>query len=272
MDSGVNVSNNLVGRLDLKFCRKNKRTILSKAIQKSPLKVSHVLYLDKKEEATMYFMETSGGMVAGDENYIKIVLDKDVCVNIIQQSATKIYPSVANKWCKQKIKISLSPGAVLKWFPESIIPFKDSLFRGETEIELSKDSSLFWGEIIAPGRLRRNEIFQFRKFENEFSIKQDGRLIAVDNYQLIPDEMDFSSILIMGGYNYYGTCWYISPEVTEISLSKLKDKLLTNSRKIKTGINRLGKNIMLVRIMSDDVMTLKKQFRLLHKQLYEPVK
>ena len=55
--------------------------------QQPPLKASRELYEGKDPTATVYIMESSGGMVAGDRNDITVKLAPDSSARLVQQSA-----------------------------------------------------------------------------------------------------------------------------------------------------------------------------------------
>ena len=127
--------------------------------QQPPLKASRELYEGDDPTATVYVMESSGGMVAGDRNDITIRLLSGSKARIIQQSALKVYRSHTGETCVQSIDVELAEEARLEWMPEVIIPFTDSKFQMETTIHLTKGATLLWGEILAPGREMRGEVF-----------------------------------------------------------------------------------------------------------------
>ena len=67
--------------------------------QQPPLKASRELYEGQDPTATVYIMESSGGMVAGDRNDITVKLAPDSRARLVQQSALKIYPSHTGEAC-----------------------------------------------------------------------------------------------------------------------------------------------------------------------------
>ena len=106
--------------------------------QQPPLKASRELYEGDDPTATVYVMESSGGMVAGDRNDISIRLLPGSRARIIQQSALKVYRSHTGETCVQSIDVELAEESRLEWMPEVIIPFADSKFQMETTIRLGK--------------------------------------------------------------------------------------------------------------------------------------
>src|SRR3954447_10847011 len=147
------------GKLDLAFELRRGYTRMPHVFQQPPLKASRELYVGKDPKATVYIMESSGGMVAGDRNDITVKLATDSSVRLIQQSALKIYPSYTGDTCVQNINVELEERARLEWMPEVIIPFVDAKYRGDTTLRIARDATILWGEVVAPGREKRGEIF-----------------------------------------------------------------------------------------------------------------
>lgn len=258
--------NNLKGKLYLDFQIRRGRTGLNRCIQKPPLKASNMLYFDSSNFATIYLMETSGGILAGDENEITLNLGENTKVNLIQQSATKIYPSENGKESVQNHRIRIGSNASLNYKPEAVIPYENSKYNSTTEIEMTKDSSLFWGEIIAPGRVRKGETFQYKSFNNVFTIKRDKKLIVYDKIKLIPSKINLHSPLIFNYYLYLASCYYISEEIKkkDINLKEIVDNnLITVPDEIETGITMLDQGVFLVRMLANDLCLLKKQLKII---------
>jgi urease accessory protein len=257
----------LRGKLELGFIKRGNKTVLRRCFQRPPLKASNLLYSNNQGQATIYIMDVSGGMLAGDKNELLIDLAAGTGVNVLQQSATKIYPSENGKWSQQELRIKIGPGAILNWLPESIIPYKDSLYRGNIDVEMHPDSSLFWGEIIAPGRFRRNEVFEYRELINKFTVRQNKRLLVYDNYQFRPAVMDMASMLVYDNFFYSGSCYYISEKVKSIKLSEKGTMLFTDTGVIRGGITKLADNVLLGRWLANDVLLLKKQIKTLQESI-----
>ena len=67
-----------------------------------------------------------------------------------------------------KIDVELGERSRLEWMPEVIIPFVDAKFQVDTTLRVARDATVLWGEIIAPGREKRGEIFDYQSFHVEF--------------------------------------------------------------------------------------------------------
>ncbi len=230
----------------LKFQKKNGRTRLTDCYQQSPLKASRELYIsNNNEKATVYLMESSGGLVAGDCNEYEVHLSNQANVSLVQQSALKVYPSINEQRSTQRVFIQLDQDTRLEWLPETIIPFKDAQFYGNTQIRMKKGSTLLWGEIISPGREKGNECFRYKDFRTSFQIWVEEECLAYDTLTLSPASMPLQQIGLLGESLYIGSLWFVSPAVHSISMKDIHDELKI-SENINAGITTLdGKGIHL---------------------------
>ncbi|WP_059103659.1 urease accessory protein UreD [Shouchella shacheensis] len=242
----------------MKFQQKKGVTRLTDCFQQPPLKASRALYLDDKEKATVYLMESSGGMVAGDRNDYEIHVREHANVCLLQQSAMKVYPSWNERSCTQNVSVQIDHKACLEWKPEAVIPFKEAKFSGDTMIQMKRDSTLLWGEIISPGREKRNECFHYDDFRTSFQIWVEEECLAFDTLRLSPSSMSLKQIGLLEQSLYIGSLWFVSPEVQSISIRDLNDKLEVSSS-INPGVTSLeGKGIH-IRWLASDLLQLKRE-------------
>lgn len=242
----------------MQFRKKNGITRLTDCYQRPPLKASRALYVDDRQRATVYLMESSGGMVAGDRNEYSVHVHPQGNVKLIQQSATKIYPSLDELTSNQHISVCLDQGACLEWRPETIIPFENARFRGDTTIQLQPDSTLLWGEILSPGRVKRNECFHYKDFSSRFQIWLDGRCLAYDSLRFLPETMPLNQIGLLEDSLYIGSLWFVSPQTQFIDSKALQDEL-NDVENIKAGITSLDEKGIHIRWLTSDLLLLKKE-------------
>ncbi len=238
--------------------------------QQPPLKASRALYDGPKDRAIVYIMESSGGMVAGDRNDMTISVGHEAKVTMIQQSALKIYPSQNDKQCVQEITVDIEDNARLEWMPEVVIPFSDARFNMSTAIDMRSTSTLIWGEIIAPGREKRGEIFDFESLRSTFSIRIDDQLIAQDSISIQPAEMNLQALGMLENAQYIGSIWVVSPNAHKLDVRGIQENLLNNST-VRIAITRLESNAIHCRFLGaeqwDMQEELKRVFTMFSEQL-----
>ncbi|WP_017729059.1 urease accessory protein UreD [Halalkalibacterium ligniniphilum] len=214
----------LNGKLDLQFQYRRGKTRMTECLQEPPLKASRVLYTDHPQRATVYLVETSGGMVGGDEHSISVTVDPNAQVELIPQAATKVYPvRIPLQKTKQVIKMEIKDYGSLLWKPETLIPFINTRFQQRVTVSLTASSTFFYGDILAPGRTHHDERFLYQMLDNRFELFLDGQLIAFDRIKLEPLESDISKMGMLDDYAYLGSAWFSPPP--SIDFEQMKQKL-----------------------------------------------
>ncbi|MEK5332796.1 urease accessory protein UreD [Lysinibacillus sp. FSL W8-0992] len=249
---------NHYGKLEMAFEPRRGYTRLVHVYQQPPLKASRELYADNKPTATVFIMESSGGMVAGDRNEISVKLAPDSQVKLKQQSALKIYPSHNGERCTQEITVEIAEGARLEWLPEVTIPFERARFQVDTTIRMAKSSTLIWGEIIAPGREMRGEIFDYQSFQSKYKIFVEEALIAFDSFHFKPQEMNLSTIGLLERAYYIGSLWIVSPQVENLNIRELQEMIQRESS-IQASVTKLTDHAIHCRWLSKEQRTLHKE-------------
>ncbi|MFC0561107.1 urease accessory protein UreD [Halalkalibacter alkalisediminis] len=258
--------NKMQGELGLTFEKKGALTRLTKSHHSSPLKASKALYLDETGSATVYLMETSGGMVEGDVNKYRITIGNDSHVSLIPQSSTKIYPSRLDLPCRQSVDLMVGENASVRWLPETTIPFEDSIFLADTKIDLEPNSSLIFSEIFSSGRQKSAESFAFDRFSSKTQILIEGKLIAFDHLNLVQKESPYFHIGMFEDCTYMGTIWYVDPAAANQNF----ETFLTDFHQAKNhrfGFSRLDHYGVHFRWLSNDLCLLKEQMNELIQNL-----
>jgi len=258
------------GKLDLEFEPRRGYTRMPHVFQQPPLKASRELYEGKNPTATVYIMESSGGMVAGDRNDITVKLAPDSSVRLVQQSALKIYPSHTGDTCVQSINVELEEGARLEWMTEVIIPFVDAKYRGDTTLRIARDATILWGEIVAPGREKRGEIFDYQSFHTNFKIFVEDELIAFDSLHFSPQETALGDIGVLETAMYIGSIWLVSPKAAEVDIRAIQETLRVEEG-LKAGMTRLEGNAIHCRWLAVDQWTMQEEMKRVYALLAEIV-
>ena len=248
------------GQLSLNFEKRRNKTIIENYYQLPPLRASRALHMNPKNpaEATVYMVETAGGLVAGDQNKFKINLAEDTSVCLIPQSATKAYPSFNGMWSTQNIDVSIGSNATLAWKTEAMIPFETAKFNGKTVINMAKDATLLWGEILAPGRTTRGEIFEYEDVRTNFQVWLEDECLIYDALSFTPDETDLVQLGLLEEHLYVGSLWFVSPNAHEIDIKKLNEEL-QEIKEVQVGAALLEEKAVNLRWLASDLVILKQE-------------
>ncbi|NLU49711.1 MAG: urease accessory protein UreD [Syntrophomonadaceae bacterium] len=206
------------GRLQLNLEVAGYKTVLRDGTWTAPLKVAKPLYLDDSGEAFIYLMNPSGGMVRGDIYTLDINLGAKAEVYLTTQSATRIYRTPGGS-VGQTCTFNVGEGALLEHFPDAVIPFAGSRFHGETKVLMSEGATAFLGEILAPGRTHRGEIYQFDGYYSRTRVYERGEPILWDVIDIDPEKWDYKAVGLGEGYthlaNMFVLCQGITPELAD---------------------------------------------------------
>lgn len=255
------------GRLTMKFANRGNKTVMTNCFQRPPLRASRALYFNaaRPSEATVYMVETSGGLLAGDQNDFQIEVEEGANVRLIPQSATKIYPSFNGMWSSQNININIASEARLTWKIEPVIPFEDAKFNGNTIINMASDSTLLWGEILAPGRLSHGERFNYTKVRTNFQVWKNGECLIYDPLLFTPADVDFETLGLLEEHVYIGSLWFVAPSLEKLEIKILNEKLQA-FKNLKVSASLLEGNTVNVRWLGSDLVLLMKEMDNLWKE------
>lgn len=248
------------GKLDMVFEQRRGRTRMPHVFQQPPLKASRELYRGTSPMATVYMMESSGGMVAGDRNDITIKLMPESEARIIQQSALKIYRSYTGEPCIQSIDVEVGGQARLEWMPEVIIPFASARFRMDTTIRLAKDATLLWGEVLAPGREKRGEVFDFDFLKSNMKIFVEDELLSFDSIHFTPEQMPLARLGLLEDALYVGSIWVVSPAVDQVDVRAVQESMQCGNG-LRASITRLEGNAIHCRFLGTDQWTMQQELK-----------
>lgn len=248
------------GFLSLTFVERGNRTIASHCYQAPPLRASRALYVNpaNPSEATVYMVETSGGLVAGDQNHFTIDVQEGANVCLIPQSATKVYPAFNGQWSSQSITISIGSKASLAWKTEALIPFQKAKFRGETIVHMAQDARFLWGEILSPGREKCGEIFQYSDVKTNFQVWMEENCLIYDSLLFSPEHMDLRQFGLLEGHLYVGSMWFVTPSLQHMDIRKLNERLQCCAH-MKVCASLLDGKAVNVRWLASDLVLLKQE-------------
>ncbi|MCP2005172.1 UNVERIFIED_ORG: urease accessory protein [Buttiauxella agrestis ATCC 33320] len=248
------------GSLSLKFVNRGNKTILTDCYQSPPLRASRALYLNSANptEATVYMVETSGGLVAGDHNNFKIDVQEGANVCLIPQSATKIYPAFNGRWSSQNIDVTIGSKASLAWKTEALIPFEKAKFRGKTIVHMAQDARFLWGEILSPGRDKSGEIFQYSDVKSNFQVWMEESCLIYDSLLFSPGHMYLGQFGLLEEHLYVGSMWFVTPSLQHMDIRKLNEELQRFAH-VKVCASLLDGKAVNVRWLASDLVLLKQE-------------
>lgn len=225
-----------LSKLQLVAGVKDGKTVLDEAYFTAPFKVMQPFY-EKKGFMTAMQLMASAGVMAGDRMELDIRVREHACMEFVSQSYEKIH-RMPEGCAMRHTHLSVGPHACLHYMPLPTIPFADSDYRSDMEVELADGTSRFvLCEALACGRAARGEQFQYRKFQNKLSIYQGGKIVYRDNACYEPGRMDMHGYGMYEGFTHLASLVICNEPKTEGWYEKVQ-KLLDQAEGIEGGATR----------------------------------
>ena len=213
--------------LDLRFHYQpaQRKTTLEIAAQNPPLRVIRAFHLPDGA-ALAHLHNISGGVLGGDALALHVSVGQNARAQLTTPGATRIYQHRPNlPDASQQTRVEIESAALLEYLPDPLIPFAGSRYRQSTHIQLAPDAGLFWWETIAPGREAYGERFSYEMVEMSLEITAQGKPIALERYQLRPQENALSSLARLGAYLYHSTFYICRAGVSDATWLALEAEL-----------------------------------------------
>lgn len=144
----------------------------------------------------------SAGIMEGDRQEFTFHAGEGSDLEILSQSFDKIH-KMKDGCAIRTVQADIEKNAVLYYYPQPVIPYKDSAFESTMEFRLADETSrLFLLEIISCGRTARQERFAYRKFASKVAVYRKNQLIYRDNTRYEPARMPMEETGMYEGYTH----------------------------------------------------------------------
>jgi urease accessory protein len=198
IDAARVTGDSIVHKLNLCFERERFRV----RRQDPPWKVVRAFALPQSG-ALVHLHNVSGGVLAGDCLALDVEVAAGAAAQITTTGASRLYRHRDGaKDSEQRAHFTVGDGALLEYLPDIVIPFAWSRHLQRTEIRLGNGSTLFWWEILAPGRLAAGERFAFERLCVQNEIYVGPRPVLKEDYALEPRRKELSATVRMHDYLY----------------------------------------------------------------------
>jgi urease accessory protein len=227
-----------IGMLRLKLERDSAtgKTVIREQYSRVPLLVQRAMYLEETlpDMAYVYIVSPSGGILQGDRYLIDITLGNNTFAHVTTQGATRIYKMDKN-YASQTVNIKVEEGSLLEYIPDQIIPFRNSRFYQEVNLNVHDNATMIYSEVIVPGRVASGEAFEYDIcYIKTVGRNHLGRPRFIDTVKLEPKNENLRAEGILGNFTVVGTIYVVTKE------SYVKDLQYEISERIK-GLEVKGK-------------------------------
>jgi urease accessory protein len=254
-----------VGILSLKLEKdpETGKTVIREQYTRVPLFTQRAMYLEETLPAMayVYIVSPSGGILQGDRYRIDITLDNDTLAHVTTQGATRIYKMEKN-YASQIVNITVGEGSFFEYIPDQIIPFRNSRFYQEVELNVHDNATMIYSEVIVPGRVASGEAFEYDIcYIKTVGKNHLGKPRFIDTVKLEPKNENPKAEGILGNLKVVGTIYVVTKEsyVNDLqSEINEKIKVLEVKGKISGGTSILpARQGVIVRILGNSAEDVK---------------
>ena len=255
-----------VGILSLKLERNPEtgKTVIREQYSQVPLFTQRAMYLEETLPAMayVYIISPSGGILQGDRYRIDITLDNNTLAHVTTQGATRIY-KMENNYASQIVNITVGEDSFFEYIPDQIIPFRNSRFYQEVELNVHDNATMIYSEVIVPGRVASGEAFEYDIcYIKTVGKNHLGRPRFMDTVKLEPKNENLRAEGILGNFKVVGTTYIITKDFylkdLQYEISE-KIKVLEVKGKISGGTSILpARQGIIIRILGNSTEDVKK--------------
>jgi urease accessory protein len=190
----------------------------------------------------VHLHNVSGGVLAGDRLSLDVAVSSGAAAQITTTGATRLYRHRAGSAdSEQSARFSVADGALLEYLPDAVIPFAGSRHVQRTQIQLGRDATLYWWEVLAPGRLASGERFAFDRLRVETAIYTGARPVLREDFLLEPGRHDLTALARMSEYSYVASLYTVREGQPAALWRGLEDQLTRIAeRRTRHGHERWG--------------------------------
>ena len=247
----------MFGLLEMTLKQEGERTVLGALRQAAPLRVIRPFYPEGAGPAHFYLLNTTAGILEGDQVEISLQLEKGTHAVVTTPAATRVH-SMPSGEASQRTTLSVGPGAILEYLSEPVLPYAGAAFHQKTDITLEEGAILFYVDLLGPGRLGRGESFAYRFYENQLRITDGEGVLVQERFRLSPSEHPLGETGVMEGFSHLGTLYLFCQEpVLKALLEKFQS---IENPPLLWGVTLLSRRGLAVRALAHDTPTLQDFF------------
>ena len=202
-------------------------------------------------------ISVSAGIMEGDKQEISIKALENSKSEIISQAYEKIH-KMKNGFAQRNIEIEIGANSELIYNPLPVIPFKNSAFKNSLSVNLKDSSSKFiLNEILTCGRVYSGEKFEYKFYNSRICVRENSRLIFMDNSRYSPDRTNMSNIGMYEGYTHLFNFVVFNYDY-DIDFLKNFVSVFCDENKYIGGVTTGDSNSLVIKILGDNADRLSK--------------
>lgn len=156
-------------------------------------------------------MCASAGLLCGDRVCMELIFGKNSDVTYLSQSYEKVFDT-NGKDVQKNLHMTIESGAKVKYFPYPIIPFQNSRYISDNQINAAQTATLLYSDIFTCGRVGMGEQFKMESYRSKTRIFIEDKLVFADNTLLCPKLFHHQSMGMWKKYTHNGVLYIYCPE------------------------------------------------------------
>ena len=191
----------------LHFSHIRNKTVLTASRATSPLRI--LSPQNPGAAAWVYTSSFGGGLLAGDDLSVNVVVDARATAYLSTQSSTKIYRSDNGLVSRQSLDAKIAEDALLILLPDPVSCFAGARYHQKQRFDLSHTASLVLFDGFTSGRHASGERWAAAEYRTNNEIWLDGTCLLRDRLCLTPG----TTRLGMKSLNCLATLILIGPKL-----------------------------------------------------------
>jgi urease accessory protein len=203
------------GHASLEVSLVSSQSTVTSAFATSPMK----LLTPRSRGRSVWAFTSSfgGGLVAGDQTRLDLVLRSETKCFVGTQASTKIYRNPHSRPCGHVTEARLEPGALLVFAPDPIQTFSESSYAQAQTFHLAPDAGLAFVDWFSAGRAARGERWAFTRFASRSEVSFDDHRVFLDSLCLDPSDGDFDCPCRAGRFNCVAVLALLGAPLREVA-------------------------------------------------------
>jgi urease accessory protein len=195
----------------------------------------------------------TAGLLQGDKIEVNATVAENARAALISPAACRVH-TMENGTASVVQKFTLEAGAVLDVWPAPLVLQKNAALEQYTEIDCAANASLFFTEIVAPGRAAYGESFEFRKWRSSLRLRRSGQLLAYENFSCEPEKGQPADWRQQFPDGLYASIYCLSPVPLNGSIDTLHALETTDAA---LGVSPLRAGGLAIKILAQDGIRLR---------------
>ena len=239
------------GLIQLVLEKRNDVTITSKKYYEGLSRVSAKIHGRYENTPTYYLVQLGGGYIEGERYKNIFKIKDDVHAIITTQASTKVFKCEHNEKVLQETIIELGKNSILEYVADSVILYKNAIYKQVNNIYLDESSTLIYSDGITSGWSPEGERFSYNNVQLGSNVYINNRLVLLDNLIVRPRENDVSKLGFFEEYSNFGTLLIINKNITSKVIEDLRKEVEKMNLPIDFGISELEVNGFVLRVLGN---------------------